>query len=262
MNLTTKARPRRRTAEPRAGMFKRSPIPLYIQVATLLRSRIAEGQVRPGERMPTLDELEREFGVARVTVRQAVELLEKEGLVRRQQGRGTFVTPNMRERRWLHLTIDMDSLSRSIGAHVPRFLAVREPPSPRLLPGEGRAADAYQYLLSVQYRAGEPFAVASVHVARTIFDRAAREFRAHAALPLLLRLERDAIAHAQLTVVVGSADPDTSERLRVPLNSPTAEARYLIRDKRGVVTYVAEVIYRGDCVRFDIDLLRNGDARG
>ena len=67
--------------------------------------------------------------------------------------------------------------------------------------------------------------------------------------------------HAQLTVVVGSADPDTSERLRVPLNSPTAEARYLIRDKRGVVTYVAEVIYRGDCVRFDIDLLRNGDAR-
>ncbi len=246
MNLTTKARPRRRTAERRTGMFKRSPIPLDIQVATLLRNRITEGQMRPGERMPTLDELEREFGVARVTVRQAVELLEKEGLVRREQGRGTFVTPNMRERRWLHLTSDMDSLSRSIGAHVPRFVAVREPLPPRLLPGDGRAADSYQYLLSVQYRAGEPFAVASVHVARTIFDRAPREFR----------------THAQLTVVVGSADPVTSERLSVPLNSPTAEARYLIRDRRGIVTYVAEVIYRGDCVRFDIDLLRNGDARG
>ena len=122
-------------------MFRRSPIPLYIQVATLLRNRIADGHFRAGQKMPTQEELEEEFGVARVTVRQAVELLEKEGLVHRQQGRGTFVTPHMPERRWLHLTIDIDSLALSIRGHVPRFLTVKNPaPAPRLLAEDGEPA--------------------------------------------------------------------------------------------------------------------------
>jgi GntR family transcriptional regulator len=262
MTVPLKERSRRRVPESRLHMFRRSPIPLYIQVATLLRNRITDGHLGAGQKMPTQEELEEEFGVARVTVRQAVELLEKEGLVHRQQGRGTFVTTHMPERRWLHLTIDIDSLALSISGHIPRFLTVKNPPPlPRLFPEDGRAAAAYQYLLSVQFRAGEPFAVASVHVERSIFERSPEEFRSQTALPLLLELERDNIDHAQLTVVVGSANPDTSERLRMPLNSPTAEARYVVRNQQGVVTYVAEVIYRGDCVRFDIDLLRNGAGR-
>jgi GntR family transcriptional regulator len=259
MTVPLKERSRRRPPEGRLHMFRRSPIPLYIQVATLLRNRIADGHFRAGQKMPTQEELEEEFGVARVTVRQAVELLEKEGLVHRQQGRGTFVTPHMPERRWLHLTIDIDSLARSISGHVPRFLMAKNPPpSPRLLSDEGKPAAAYQYLLSVQFRSGEPFAVASVHVERAIFERSPDEFKSRTALPVLLEMERENIDHAQLTVVVGSANPDTSERLRIPLNAPTAEARYLVRNQQGVVTYVAEVVYRGDCVRFDIDLLRNG----
>lgn len=248
---------RRQTVERRIQMFDRSPIPLYIQVAALLRTRIVEGHLRAGQRIPTLDELEREFCVARVTVRQAIELLEKEGFVRRQQGRGTFVTPTLRERRWLHLTADMDSLASSIDAHVPSFLEVRECDPPPLA-REGEPAATYQYLLSVQYRDREPFAVASVYVDRTIYQRCPQDFRTRAALPLLLRLERDRIEHAQLTVTVGSADFGTSERLRIPLNSPTADARFFVRNRQGIVTYVADVVYRGDCVRFDVDLLRNG----
>lgn len=250
-----KANLQRQTMHRRIETFDRSPIPLYIQVATLLRNRIAEGKFQAGQQIPTLEALEQEFAVARVTVRQAIELLEKEGVVQRHRGRGTFVTPHLSERRWLHLMTDMDSLARSIDAHVPRFLMTRES-MPRLRPGEGEPAAAYQYLLSVQYRGGEPFAVASVHVERAIYERCPHEFCTRAALPLLLRLERDEIEHAQLTVVVGSADFETSERLRIPLNSPTAEAHFFVRNREGIVTYVADVIYRGDCVRFDIDLLR------
>ncbi|MGH7079421.1 MAG: GntR family transcriptional regulator, partial [Acetobacteraceae bacterium] len=222
----------------------------------LLRNRIVEGKFQPGQKIPTLDALEQEFAVARVTVRQAVELLEKEGIVQRQQGRGTFVSPHLAERRWLHLMADMASLASSIDAHIPRFLLTRTS-MPELRPDEGEPAGAYQYLLSVQYRGGEPFAVASVHVERSIYERCPREFCTRAALPLLLRLERDAIDHAQLAVVVGSADFETSERLRIPLNSPTAEAHFFVRNRQGIVTYVSDVVYRGDCVRFDIDLLRS-----
>ena len=76
--------------------YERSHIPLYAQVAAALRRRIEEGYWVPGEQISPLDELEKEFHVARVTVRQAAELLEKEGLVQRQQGRGTFVIGTLR----------------------------------------------------------------------------------------------------------------------------------------------------------------------
>ncbi|MGH7067952.1 MAG: GntR family transcriptional regulator [Acetobacteraceae bacterium] len=256
-----KALGKRNGTHRRIGTFDRSPIPLYIQVATLLRNRIAEGKFRPGQKIPALDALEQEFAVARVTVRQAVELLEKEGIVQRQQGRGTFVSPHLAERRWLHLMADMASLATAIDAHIPRFLLTRSQ-MPELRPGEGEPASGYQFLLSVQYRGGEPFAVASVHVERSIYERSPRDFCTRAALPVLLRLEREAIEHAQLTVVVGSADFETSERLRMPLNSPTAEAHFFVRNRQGIVTYVSDVVYRGDCVRFDIDLLRSaGEAQ-
>lgn len=256
------ARTQTRPAQNLARTFKRSRVPLYIQVAALLRRRIEEGQFAAGQKMPTLDELEQEFQVARVTVRQAIDLLQKEGLVWRQQGKGTFVNQDMRERRWLRLAIDMESLAQSIDGNVPRFVAVKNPPPlPRLLPEDGRPAEAYRFLRSIQYRAGEPFAIASVHVAQAIYERFPEEFETHTTLPVLVRHQRDDIGRAQTSVVIGSADPETAELLRIPLNAPIAEARYVIENRDGEVIYVAELVYRGDCVRFDIDLLKDGGLK-
>ena len=69
-----------------------SRIPRYLRVASVLRRRIRDGHWAVGERIATLEALEREFGVARVTVRQAIDMLQSEGLVKSFQGRGTFVT--------------------------------------------------------------------------------------------------------------------------------------------------------------------------
>lgn len=65
--------------------------PLYWQLAERLRRQIAEGGYREGTQLPTEDELGREFGVSRITVRGALERLAAEGLLRRERGRGTFV---------------------------------------------------------------------------------------------------------------------------------------------------------------------------
>ncbi|HYG84982.1 MAG TPA: GntR family transcriptional regulator [Azospirillum sp.] len=259
----TASRVQMRPAQNLARTFKRSRVPLYIQVATLLRRRIEDGHFAAGQKMPTLDELEQEFQVARVTVRQAIDMLQKEGLVWRQQGKGTFVSQDLRERRWLRLAIDMESLVQSIDGNVPRFVTVKDPPAqPRLLAEDGQPAEAYHYLRSIQYRAGEPFAIASVHVAQSIYERFPEEFETHTTLPVLVRHQRDDIGRAQATVVIGSADPETAEMLRIPLNAPIAEARYVVENRDGVVIYVAELVYRGDCVRFDIDLLKDGGGNG
>src|SRR6516162_7903268 len=69
-----------------------SRIPRYLQVASVLRRRIRDGVWGVGSKISTIEELEREFRVARVTVRQAIDLLQTEGLVKPVQGRGTFVT--------------------------------------------------------------------------------------------------------------------------------------------------------------------------
>lgn len=253
--VTTRRRKKKDGTLSRA--FGRSRVPLYIQLAGLLRRRIEDGALAPAERLPTLEDLEREYQVARVTVRQAVEVLRKEGLVWSQQGKGTFVARRVPERRWLRLANDLDSLCRIIAVNVPRFVAVKNPPpAPRLGPGEGRPAPAgYRYLRSVQYREAEPFAVVSVHLDRAVFDRAPEDFRAHTALPILVREARGRIARAFNTVTIGGADPEVAEHLRVPLNAPTAEVRCVVVDRDGVALYVAEMVYRGDCARLDIDLL-------
>jgi DNA-binding GntR family transcriptional regulator len=57
----------------------------------LLREKIASGEFRPGERIPSVPELTASFGVASMTVRQAVDQLSREGVIVRERGLGTFV---------------------------------------------------------------------------------------------------------------------------------------------------------------------------
>lgn len=65
--------------------------PLWAQVADALRTRIRAGEWRVGSQIPTEDQLREAFGVSRIVVRQGILRLESEGLLRRDQGRGTFV---------------------------------------------------------------------------------------------------------------------------------------------------------------------------
>lgn len=67
------------------------PLPLYYQVLSVIRQRIMDRSYAPGERLASEDELAAEFAVSRATIRQAVGELVRQGMVVRQQGKGTFV---------------------------------------------------------------------------------------------------------------------------------------------------------------------------
>lgn len=242
-----------------ASTYQRSRIPLYVQLADALRRRIEDGQWEPSQKISTLEELEKEFQVARVTVRQAVDLLQKEGLVHRQQGRGTFVAERIRDRRWLKLETTWPALIAMIKDNVPRMIPVSEPPAqPRLGEEDGRPAPDYLFLRSLQYREDEPFALVNLHLARHVYERDPDAFRTHTALPILAALPDLEIAEAHQTLVIGSADPEVADLLKIALNAPTAECHCVVVDAQGIAIYVAEIIYRGDCVKLHIDLLDNG----
>lgn len=67
-------------------------LPKYRQLLQLLRTQILAGELPPSARLPTEDELMRTYGLARGTVRRAIEQLADEGLIVTTQGRGSYVS--------------------------------------------------------------------------------------------------------------------------------------------------------------------------
>jgi len=70
---------------------RHSKLPLYHQLYEILREQIVRGEWRPGDMLPPEPELIERYQVSRTTVRQVLDMLVNEGLIYRQQGRGTFV---------------------------------------------------------------------------------------------------------------------------------------------------------------------------
>jgi GntR family transcriptional regulator len=89
-----------------------SPLPLWAQLSSELRSRLARGEF--AERFPTDEELQEAYKVSRQTVREAVRHLTQDGLVVRQRGRGSSVVPPIIEQP-LHSLYSLASTARSQG---------------------------------------------------------------------------------------------------------------------------------------------------
>ena len=70
---------------------RRADVPLGTQLASRIRSAVRDGDLAPGERLPSVRDLARSAAVNVNTVRAVYSRLESEGIVRSEQGRGTFV---------------------------------------------------------------------------------------------------------------------------------------------------------------------------
>jgi GntR family transcriptional regulator len=242
------------------AIYERGRTPLYAQVASVMRHRIESGHWAQGAKISTLEALEQEFAVARVTIRQAIELLRKEGLLDAQQGRGTFVSGKPKHNRWLNLANDFDSMVASVRNNVLRKIEIREDAgAPLLVPGEGKPADSYVFLRSVQYNDGRPFSVVNVHLAKHLFDKNRELFTHAAALAKIVEMKDVVITHAHQTLTIGVASPETSELLMIALGEPTADCRLVLEDDAGVAIYIGDIHYHKDCFALRNDLLA---ARG
>ena len=70
---------------------RNSALPLYYQLKEHIKDAILKGQYKPNDRLPTEEELCKQFSISRPVVRHAYEELTKEGLIGRRKGSGTFV---------------------------------------------------------------------------------------------------------------------------------------------------------------------------
>jgi DNA-binding GntR family transcriptional regulator len=101
--------------QPAVKVDRRSPVPLYFQVAQQLEQAILAGTLAPGTRLPNEVELAQQLALSRPTMRQAIQYLVDKGLMVRKRGVGTQVVQSQ-VRRPIELSSLYDDLSRS-GQH-------------------------------------------------------------------------------------------------------------------------------------------------
>jgi GntR family transcriptional regulator len=232
-----------------------SHVPKYAQIADIFRQRIARGVWSRGLRLPANEELAAEFGVSRVTIRQAVELLTRDGLVAAQQGRGTFITGTVPQDRWLRVETTLTDLANVYRDTSPEIINIAEGRSdPPLRPEDGKPAARYVFMRRVHSRKKQAYCVISIYLDEAIFRKSPKRFRGETVIPLLTDQRDKIIKTARQTLTIGTADLEVSRLLRIPLNSPVAEVRRVFTAHDDTVIYLGEVTYRGDFVRIDMDL--------
>lgn len=116
-----------------AGLLRPdAPIPLYHQVASLLRQGIESGEWPEDQPLPSEHELAAAFGVSRITTKRALDELKALGLVRRQRGKGSFVVKNRREHPLTaplgELMAGLEVIARDTEVQVLEFQRVSAPP--------------------------------------------------------------------------------------------------------------------------------------
>src|SRR5699024_391581 len=74
-----------------AVIEKVNPMPLYLQLKNQIKKEIRTGLLKAGDKLPSEAQLQKEYGMSRVTVRNAMEELAAEGYIIKVQGKGSFV---------------------------------------------------------------------------------------------------------------------------------------------------------------------------
>ena len=241
-------------------LSKQSPTPLYHQLFSLLKSRILDGTLGYGTRLPPEERLADIFNVSRITAKRAMDDLSKQSLVERRRGRGTHViyrySPRPVQAPLTGMLQEIESMARNSVAHILDF-GIRIPPQnirEDLRLSEGETA---LHLLRVRERDGMKFGhytswTAGVKMPSdpTIFEKTPRlsYFRQQGlevshVTQMLSAVSADAAVAAALDVVEGS-----------PLLSLTRRSYQKTGAEAEQIMDFLEVLYNPEHFQYSMDL--------
>ncbi len=229
---------------------------LYAQLASVLRSRILSGEWEAGADIPTIDELCAAYGLGRITVRQAINILAGEGLLSSQRGRRAFVTytPVNPEAEPLFASLAaVETQSPEYSIRVLARARVDELPVPRWMIGV--SSGPYMSISKVDHTGGKPYALSNICVAEDIYKRFPKGAENRSKLlRLVVKYSRVAVTQARERVSVAAADYAEAHALGCPMAAPVARTERVFCDDSGCVVYYAKTTYHGDLYRMDRDV--------
>lgn len=220
---------------------------------------VIQGGMRPHEPLPSERDLMQRYGVSRMTVRQAVEMLADEGLVYRVRGSGTFVA----ESRKIVKSLRLSSFSEDIRARHMQ-------PGSRLLARQTVPADAdvardlflepgtpVIHLERLRTADGEPMCLENVWVPERLVPELAEQEEVDSLYSWLARAGADP-EYADQTIRATVVNVAAAELLGVPPHSPALEIFRITHDTRGRAVERAASIYRADRYDFQLTITRGG----
>lgn len=242
-----------------------SPVPLYNQLKEVLRNRILDGTYPPHSRMPSENELGEIFSVSRITVRQALNDLQKEGLIFKIHGKGTFVAKPKAFQNVSTLQGLAESLSQA-GYEVInqlrsfKFVAANSVVAQRLQVEQGSKVTEIKRVRLVNR---EPVSLEITYLPQTLGEKL--EKADLITRDIFLILENDCgitLGHADLAIDAVLAESDLTKALKVEEGSPIMRIERLTHFADGAPLDFEYLYYRGDAFQYRLRIDRQRSAQG
>lgn len=230
-------------------------MPLYHQLANLLRRRIFSGEFPEGSTLPSETRLVSIYGISRVTVRQAVGVLVDEGLVSRSSGRGTTVLASAEAHAGQHFSGSLLDLIRETERSKVQDLQVERAKAPAGVVAALHLEDPEIIRVSrTRTLDGEVFAYSvdylPVELGRTVTENALQRTS-------LMAFFADSgvdMASARQAIKAEVADLEIAERLNLRPGDPVLSVNRVIFDSAAQPLFCVHSFYRGDRYVFTVDL--------
>ena len=236
------------------------PLPKYHQIYLVLREQLSEGRFAAG--LPGEVALAAQFGVARITIRKALEQLAAEGLIERARGRGTVprAAPPARTEQRAQLTGLLDNLvSMGLQTKVQvvscDVIPAAEPVAQALQIAPGAPV---QKAVRVRSTKEGPLSLITTHVPAALAKGFGR--RELAKQPILLLLEKSGvrIGRATQTLSARLADAASAGHLGIAVGSALLAVTRLILDDEDRPVQWLHGLYRPDRYQYEMQLSRVG----
>lgn len=240
---------------------KNIPIPLYYQLKEKLAQAIQNGELPVGSLVPSERELSDLHGISRMTVRQALGEMVREGLLIREQGKGTFVAEPKLNQGLLKLTsFSEDMRSRGLVPDSRVQAIFVQDASAGIAAALGLTSDLRVVVFErVRLADQKPMAYEVSHLPLALFPGLEREDLNSASLYKLLEEKYQlSIKYARQTIEVGLSDPVESKSLGIRSKSPVLLIERITFDMNDRPFEFVKSVYRGDRYKLHVELQRQG----
>lgn len=197
----------------------------YEQTVSVIQQYISGHRLRPGDRLPPETELAKLAGVSLITVRRAMSELASRGLVRREQGRGTYVQATLIDTETTRLGSLTDTLggSRELGTQLLRVVPRRSTHAESEALALGRSDKVWE-VVRLRTIDEEPVILEVAHVPVVLAPRLDQDVAARHGGSLYGLLAQEyglEEGHEEQTLVVEEASPQAAAHLRLQKGDPS-----------------------------------------